>query len=250
MRTGGRLAHTVRDAHARGADINEGDRMNRQDVTRALAGITAAGMVSALSVGVAGAQAPPRAANAVIRGAGGPLVGTASLTEAAEGARIALLVRVLPAGGQGLHIHATGTCEGPAFTSAGGHFNPTGAQHGLRNPAGAHAGDLPELVVAANGTASYATTTNRLTLGAGLLSLFDADGSSIVIHADPDDHVTDPTGNSGARIACGQIVAGAATLPATGAATPLPVLALTAAALALTTGLGFARLARRSRRLS
>src|SRR5688500_19682850 len=96
MRTGGRLAHTVRDAHARGADINEGDRMNRQDVTRALAGITAAGMVSALSVGVAGAQTPPRAANAVIHGADGQQVGTASLTESAAGVRIALQVRGLP----------------------------------------------------------------------------------------------------------------------------------------------------------
>src|SRR5687768_925008 len=238
MRTGGRLAQTVRDAHARGANTNQGDRMDRQDVTRALSGITLAAVVSALSVGVAGAQTPPRAANAVIHGADGQQVGTASLTESAAGVRIALQVRGLPAGAHGLHIHATGTCEGPAFTSAGGHFNPTGAQHGLRNPAGAHAGDLPELVVAANGTASYATTTNRLTLGAGLLSLFDADGSSIVIHADPDDHVTDPTGNSGTRIACGTIVAGASALPATGGAPAVPVGALAAGALALVTGAG------------
>ena len=76
---------------------------------------------------------------------------------------------------------------------------------------------------AANGTANYTTTTNRFTLGAGTTSLFDADGSSIVIHADPDDHVTDPTGNSGARIACGTIIAGAAALPATGGGTPVPV---------------------------
>lgn len=213
--------------------------MDKQDVTRALAAMAVAGMVSALSVGVAGAQTPSRAANAVIRGADGQQVGTASLTESAAGVRVAIQVRGLPPGEHGLHIHAVGTCEGPAFTSAGGHFNPTGAQHGLRNPAGSHAGDLPELVVAANGTASYATTTNRLTLGAGAASLFDADGSSIVIHADPDDHVTDPTGNSGARIGCGTIVAGASALPATGGATA-PVTALGVSALAAVSGLGLA----------
>ena len=212
--------------------------MNKQHVTRALAGVAMAGMVSALSVGVAGAQTAPRAASAVIRGADGQQIGTASLTETAAGVRLALQLRGLPPGEHGIHVHAVATCEGPAFTSAGGHFNPTSSQHGLRNPAGAHAGDLPELVVAANGTATYATTTNRLTLSAGPLSLFDADGSSIVIHADPDDHMTDPTGNSGARIACGAIVAGAAALPATGGGPAVPVGALGAGAFAALASVG------------
>jgi len=103
------------------------------------------------------------------------------------------------------------------------------------------------LIVASNGTASYATTTNRLTLGSGAASLFDADGSAIVIHADPDDHVTDPTGNSGARIACGEIVAGASALPATGAGAPLPASALAAGALASLSGLALVLRRRRAR---
>ena len=218
--------------------------MDKRFVMRALAGAAVASVVTALATGMAGAQAAPRVASALMRGADGQQVGTASLTETAAGVRIAVQVRGLAPGEHGIHIHAVRTCEGPAFTSAGGHFNPTNAQHGLRNPAGAHAGDLPELVVAANGTASWATTTNRLTLGAGAASLFDADGSSIVIHADPDDHVTDPTGNSGARIACGEIVAGAAALPATGAGTPVRLAGLAVGALAAATGLGLALRAR------
>ena len=212
--------------------------MNTQDITRAVTSVALAGLLSGLAVGAAGAQTAPRAASALIRGADGQQIGTATLTETAAGVRVALQLRSLPPGEHGIHVHAVGTCEAPAVTSAGGHFNPTNAQHGLRNPAGAHAGDLPELLVAANGTASYTTTTNRFTLGPGAASLFDADGSSIVVHADPDDHVTDPTGNSGARIACGAIVAGAAALPATGGAPAVPVGALAASALALVTGAG------------
>ena len=89
--------------------------------------------------------------------------------------------------------------------SAGGHFNPTNRQHGLRNPQGPHAGDLPNLTVDANGAGTFQATNALVTLGAGTSSLFDADGSALVIHADPDDEMTDPTGNSGGRIACGVI---------------------------------------------
>jgi|GEM_PF-268227 len=207
----------------------------KQHIRHALTGAAAAALLTA---GVAEAQTTTRAASAVLRGANGQQVGTATLTETAGGVRIALQVRDLPPGQHGIHVHTAGACEGPAFTSAGGHFNPTNAQHGLRNPAGAHAGDLPEILVAANGSASYVTTTNRITLGTGITSLFDADGSSVVIHTDPDDHVTDPTGNTGARIACGSIVAGAASLPATGVAPAAPLAGFGAAVAAALAGLG------------
>jgi Cu-Zn family superoxide dismutase len=105
----------------------------------------------------------------------------------------------------GIHFHAVGRCDPPDFMSAGDHFNPTNRQHGQRNPQGPHAGDLPNLTVEANGTATYQATNALVTLGPGANSLLDADGSALVIHADPDDDVTDPAGNSGGRIACAVI---------------------------------------------
>ena len=163
----------------------------------------------------------------MLRDADGRTVGTAQFSEAAGGVRLSLQVSGLPPGGHGIHVHAVGQCDPAAFTSAGAHFNPDSRQHGLSNPAGPHAGDLPALVVAPNGQASYTATSARVTLGPGPASLFDADGSALIIHAAADDQVTDPTGNSGDRIACGILVRGAARLPATGApgSAPLPQVA-------------------------
>ena len=104
----------------------------------------------------------------------------------------------------GLHIHTVGACT-PDFAAVGGHFNPTTAQHGLDNPSGPHAGDLPNLEIDADGNGTYEATTTLVTLAQGDNSLFDSDGSALVIHADPDDLITDPAGNSGDRIACGII---------------------------------------------
>ena len=104
----------------------------------------------------------------------------------------------------GLHIHTVGACT-PDFAAVGGHFNPTTAQHGLDNPNGPHAGDLPNLEIDADGNGTYEATTTLVTLDQGDNSLFDSDGSALVIHAAPDDLVTDPSGNSGDRIACGVI---------------------------------------------
>jgi Cu-Zn family superoxide dismutase len=98
-----------------------------------------------------------------------------------------------------------GKCEPPDFASAAGHFNPEGKKHGLLSPQGPHAGDLPNLPVAADGTGQLNYVARGVTLGSGSGSLFDADGTAVVIHAGPDDHKTDPAGNSGARIACGVI---------------------------------------------
>jgi Cu-Zn family superoxide dismutase len=116
-------------------------------------------------------------------------------------------VEGLAPGRHGIHLHAIGQCVGPAFASAGGHHNPLGVQHGLDNPAGAHAGDLPNLEVNVAGRGHLDAVSHHAALSDGPVSLLDADGSAIVIHASEDDQVTNPTGNSGARIACGVIEA-------------------------------------------
>lgn len=144
-------------------------------------------------------------AAADLRNAAGHSVGTAHFTQVGGVVRIVLEARGLPPGLHGVHIHAVGKCDPPDFTSAGPHFNPTNAQHGALNPQGSHAGDLPNLDVAPDGTGRLETATEQLSLGSGPTSLWDADGSSLVVHAAPDDFKTDPTGNSGARIACGLV---------------------------------------------
>ncbi|MGH7279535.1 MAG: superoxide dismutase family protein [Candidatus Rokuibacteriota bacterium] len=147
-------------------------------------------------------------ATAELVGSDGAPVGTATLTEVSDGVRIVMEVRSIAPGPHGVHIHDVGRCDRPGFTSAGGHFNPGSKEHGILNPKGAHAGDLPNVTVAADGTGRLETLTNRVTLGSGPTSIFDADGSALVVHAGPDDFRTDPTGNSGNRIACGAIVKG------------------------------------------
>src|SRR3712207_105403 len=112
----------------------------------------------------------------------------------------------LPPGTHGLHVHTVGACT-PDFSAAGGHFNPMAKQHGLDNPAGPHAGDLPNLTIASDGTGSLNYTNPLLALTSGANSVYDADGSAIIIHATADDNRTDPAGNSGDRIACGVIPA-------------------------------------------
>lgn len=145
-------------------------------------------------------------ARADIRNATNQSVGTATFTEAPRGIRIVVRAQGLPPGPHGLHIHEVGKCEAPTFASAGGHFNPEKKQHGTLNPAGPHAGDLPNITIGPDGSGWLETTASGMTLRGGPLSLFDADGSAVVIHAAPDDYRTDPTGGSGDRIACGAIV--------------------------------------------
>lgn len=150
-------------------------------------------------------QMEPLSAGAALKDKDGKDVGVATLIQTDDGVRVAVTGYRLPAGTHGIHIHAVGLCEPPDFTSAGGHFNPTGKQHGRMNPAGPHAGDLPNLVVAASGEGGLDVTTKAITLGPGPNSLFGDKGTSFVIHANPDDEKTDPAGNSGARIACGVV---------------------------------------------
>jgi Cu-Zn family superoxide dismutase len=144
-------------------------------------------------------------ARADLRNAQGVLVGTVTLQQAAQGLLLTVDVANLPPGTHGMHIHAVGRCDPPGFESAGGHFNPTGRQHGARNEMGQHAGDLPNLQVPASGSMRVDIVARELTLGSTGTGMFDADGSAIVVHALADDYRTDPSGASGDRIACGVV---------------------------------------------
>jgi Cu-Zn family superoxide dismutase len=157
------------------------------------------------------AQGTPSAI-AELQDAQGNIVGNAYLTPTPEGVQIRMRIAGFDSavtGGQrgehGFHIHAVGDCTPPDFSSAGGHFNPTNVAHGFLDPAGPHAGDLPNLWIEADGSADYTVTTNLITLSPGERSIFDEDGSALIIHADPDDYLTDPSGASGDRLACGVI---------------------------------------------
>lgn len=163
--------------------------------------------VAAVLAGCASAPADrgPLSAEAVLKDKEGKQVGVATLIETPEGVRIAVTGYRLPPGGHGLHVHAVGLCEPPEFRSAGAHFDPDGKQHGRLNPAGPHAGDLPNLMVAASGEGGIDVTTKAFTLSPGKKSLLGDKPTSLVVHANSDDEKTDPTGNSGGRIACGVI---------------------------------------------
>jgi len=144
---------------------------------------------------------------AKLMNAGGEAVGEAVLTETADGLTLALTVTGLTEGHKGVHIHQTGACTAPDFTSAGSHWNPMATQHGLDNPQGAHKGDLPNLEVGADGTGALTAQIDGATL-AGESGLFDDDGAAFVVHERADDQKTDPSGDSGARIACGVFAQG------------------------------------------
>jgi Cu-Zn family superoxide dismutase len=151
-------------------------------------------------------QSPTPTAKATLVNAQGQKVGEATLTEAAGGVKIDLTVENLPPGVHAFHIHEKGDCHGPDFMGAGGHFNPFGKHHGLENPQGPHAGDLPNITVGADGRAMVSTVAKLVTLKEGEKnSLFQPGGTSLVIHEKADDNLTDPAGNAGARIACGAI---------------------------------------------
>lgn len=143
-----------------------------------------------------------RVASADLKLANGAPAGKAVLTAAGDTLTLSIAAVGLPRGAHGTHLHMVGSCEGPAFTSAGGHLNPAGHQHGTLNTAGSHLGDLPNLVVNGAGVGTLSADIGG-TRASAEAALFDADGTSIVVHADPDDYKTDPTGNSGTRIACG-----------------------------------------------
>lgn len=141
----------------------------------------------------------PRAADAtgVFRDGSGAEHGTVAFRQHEDMLHATLAVTGLAPGMHGAHVHAAGQCEGPDFKSAGGHWNPDSKQHGHANPMGAHRGDLPQVSVAADGTGKA-----EFAVQGTLADMIDQDGASLVIHAAPDDDMTDPSGNSGARLLC------------------------------------------------
>ena len=144
-------------------------------------------------------------AGAEILNAEGSVVGKATFEQTPHGVLMYIEAAGLPPGGHGIHLHTVGTCT-PDFSAAKGHINPEGVKHGLRNPDGPDNGDLPNLYVAADGSAKAEFFTTRVSVVEGdAPALLDEDGSAVIIHDQPDDHMTQPIGGAGGRIGCGII---------------------------------------------
>ncbi len=163
------------------------------------------------SSAVPGSSPARLGASAELTDAEGNVIGDVNFTEPASDDEQFITIQLglspdagLEPGEYGFHVHQVGQCA-PTFDAAGDHFNPEGAQHGLLDPDGPHAGDLPNVVIAEDGTTTYVVNTRLMTLGEGERSLFDDDGSAVMLHKQADDYLTNPSGTSGDRIACGVI---------------------------------------------
>lgn len=172
------------------------------------------GLLAALTLAIAcshagtGGPTPKPFASGTFRNAAGDRVGLATLTDSANTVRLGVSASQLSPGPHGLHFHARGTCTPPDFTSAGSHFNPDGRKHGRLDPEGPHLGDLPNLIAGSDGSADTSFTVAHDLAGAGARSLLQPGGTALVIHARADDERTDPSGNSGDRVACAVIEPG------------------------------------------
>ena len=168
-------------------------------------------LAATLFAGSATAADAPATQRVELKGSTGAVIGSATLTEAPKGVLMRIELKGATPGWHGLHFHEKGDCSKSDFTSAGGHVHgETTMVHGLLNPDANEAGDLPNLHVAADGSANAEVFTGFVSLNGagGRQALADKDGSAIVIHANADDHKTQPIGGAGARIACGVITGG------------------------------------------
>lgn len=186
--------------------------MGRQNFGKSSAGILLAGLALSLTAcsgndteaeNEATAEPAESIARAVVTGADATPYGEVIIGEGDGGLIVKIEAQGLEPGPRGVHIHEVGKCEGPDFASAGGHWNPTKHEHGFDNPNGAHMGDFFNLEIGEDGTGSVEARIEGASLQDGANALMDADGAAFVIHAGPDDLKTDPSGESGGRIACG-----------------------------------------------
>lgn len=165
-----------------------------------------AALFIALGGAALGADAARKTATAEVKNGKGEKVGEVKFKEVKGGVSMSAKVMNLPVGQHAIHVHEKGSCEAPEFKSAGGHFNPAHKKHGLQNPEGHHAGDMPNMTVNAKGKGTFRTVIQGVTLeGTGDNSLFHQGGTSVVIHEKADDMKSDPAGNAGARLACGPV---------------------------------------------
>jgi Cu-Zn family superoxide dismutase len=162
-------------------------------------------ITAALVISTAISASAQKAVKVELHDGQGSSVGTAELSSTPQGVKINLNLKNLSPGEHAIHVHSAAKCEGPAFTTAGGHLNPDMKHHGLMNPEGPHAGDMPNFTVSADGTAKTTVVAPGVTMGDDPHSVFTGGGTALVIHAMADDMKSDPAGNSGARVACGVI---------------------------------------------